>query len=342
MKEYANDWIYSTLINLGLRPKDHGDSWRFAATFRGGTNQSAVVLFKKSGIWTDYGEGGDEYYPFELLIKKIAGADAASQIIGNAALGDSEIRKTTTLLKMSKVHDPSCLKRLIPHKQFFTKRGINAIVLDKMQSGYSAGGTGFYQRYVFPLFNEYSQIVGFAGRHVFWKEEMTNVPKWKIIGPKNDIVWPLYVPTFPECEKKILESRSVLLVESIGDSLALTESGYENNIVLFGLALQNKIITELIRLDPEKISICLNNDEEENGQIAACKVALKLLKHFSISKLEIKIPTKNDIGVMLCWGEDIKSWVNQDGITGSNLVQFIKKYEDRLPKKYNGLIKKYA
>lgn len=341
-EEFANEWLYSTLVDLGLCPKDHGDSWRFAATFRGGQNQSAIVLFKKTGIWTDYGTGDDDYYPFKELLIRCIGFDSASHVMRNANVTASRVTRPSTLLKMSKIHDPSCLKRLIPHKQFFTKRKISSELLDKMQSGYSAGGTGYYQRYVFPLFNEVGQIAGFAGRHVFWSEEMENTPKWKIVGPKSDIVWPLYVPTFPECEKSIQETRKVFLVESIGDSLALAQSGCSNSFVLFGLALGGKSIAELIRLDPEIISICLNKDDDEIGQIASCKVILKLLNHFSLERLEIKIPTKNDIGVMLCWDEDIKKWSEESGLRKEKIVEYVKSLEDKLPKKYRGLIDKHV
>ena len=60
----------------------------------------------------------------------------------------------------------------------------------------------------------------------------------------------------------IYKNKEVILVESIGDSMALYENGYKNNLVTFGLDVSQKLMTTLITLNPEKIIISTNNAKE--------------------------------------------------------------------------------
>ena len=55
------------------------------------------------------------------------------------------------------------------------------------------------------------------------------------------------------------------MVESIGDMLALWEAGIKNCIVTFGLAITSKIKQVLMVIDPKKIYISFNNDENQAG-----------------------------------------------------------------------------
>ena len=53
--------------------------------------------------------------------------------------------------------------------------------LKKLKGGLSTRGQ-MYQRFIFPIYNEYRQIIGFAGRDMINKEGR---PKWKHIGKKT-------------------------------------------------------------------------------------------------------------------------------------------------------------
>jgi hypothetical protein len=101
---------------------------------------------------------------------------------------------------------------------------------------------------------------------------------------------------------------------SIGDSMALFENGYKNNLVTFGLDASPKLMTTLITLNPEKIIIATNNDasaEKNRGLESAVKIFIKLLKYFDIESLVIKPPIKNDFGAMQELEIDFDTWYNR-------------------------------
>ena len=64
----------------------------------------------------------------------------------------------------------------------------------------------------------------------------------------------------------------------------------------------------LLKLDPDKIYISFNNDNEKNnaGNDAAEKAFNKLLRYFDKRQLVIKLPTKKDFGEMTT--EEIIKW----------------------------------
>ena len=62
-------------------------------------------------------------------------------------------------------------------------------------------------------------------------------------------------------------------------------------------------------IDPKKIYISFNNDENQAGNTAARKAYDNLRRQFDASQLEIKLPSENDFGCM-SKGEIIK-WQSQ-------------------------------
>ena len=46
--------IHSALIKMGYRLKDFGNHWRTNALYRGGENPTALLIYKDSGVWTDF------------------------------------------------------------------------------------------------------------------------------------------------------------------------------------------------------------------------------------------------------------------------------------------------
>ena len=83
-------------------------------------------------------------------------------------------------------------------------------------------------RIVFPIFNmDGTDIEGFAGRDLLDRDT-----KWKLMGAKRLWIYPFFLP---EVQEAIMEKQEVILVESIGDFLALYEAGIFNVLVLFGV-----------------------------------------------------------------------------------------------------------
>ncbi len=177
-----------------------------------------------------------------------------------------------------------------------------------------------YQRLVFPIFNENDQIIGFSGRHFNWSEE-SNAPKWKHIGLKQEWVYPFY--SVKDCQEPAEE---IILVESIGDSLALFENGQKNHLVTFGLDCSPAILSFLLARDFKKIIISTNNDQSKEtnwGKQSAIKSMMKLSTVFPVDMLEIKLPTKNDFGEMHESGDSFLNWKNQKPLDREEITKSI-------------------
>ena len=158
-------------------------------------------------------------------------------------------------------------------------------------------------RYVFPIFNSRDEIVGFTGRYI---KEVTGdykIAKWKHIGSVSNWCFPLKYNL-----KEIQSKKEVILVESVGDMLALWNAGIKNTIVTFGLTVSKAITTLLIKLDINKIFVSFNNDDEHTGagNRAAEEAAQKLLLHFDPDQVCVRLPSKNDFGEMT--GTEIEQW----------------------------------
>ena len=64
-------------------------------------------------------------------------------------------------------------------------------------------------------------------------------------------------------------------------------------------------------LDPNKIYISFNNDDNKAGNKAATKAYQNLKRQFDTHQLEINLPTKNDFGCMspseiITWNKNLK------------------------------------
>lgn len=339
-QSYSNEWIKETLCSIGYRLFDNGDHWRTSALYRQGGNPNSVIVYKKTGVWKDYAEGED-FLPLQHLVERTIGKSDSERIFKNKVVAQAEEsfhKPDSGLLTMEKIYPEATLNRLLPHVDFYLKRGISAELLKRTRCGYAAGYE-MYQRLVFPIFNQDGKIHGFSGRHVFWNEGFSK-PKWKHMGETKNWAYPLFCPDIPECEQQIVETKTVYLVESIGDALSLMQVGIFNVLVLFGIAKKQRVITELIRLGVEKIYICTNKDEAGDGQLAAAKLALAFSDHFDLKSIHILLPVRNDINAMLGMKDDIVSWSKGDGICGDGLFDFFELMKPKLKASHIAKIKK--
>tara|TARA_Y100000592_G_scaffold46816_1_gene74273 strand:+ start:18098 stop:19156 length:1059 start_codon:yes stop_codon:yes gene_type:complete len=288
--------LKSILEELGYKLTDRGQYWHSHAAFRQGDNQTAIQIWKNSGVWRDFVENTPPL-PFFKLLELHFGKDKAS-IEKYLQHGYTSSRPPSTQadrITMEKIYDESILDELLPHYQFYNDKGIDTDVLKVLKGGYATKGK-MLRRFVFPIYNESFQIQGFSGRDM---SDNSSAPKWKHIGRKSKWIYPYY--TNPFCADAIKEQKSVVLVESIGDLLNLNQNNYYNVLVSFGLDISPKLLCHLIGLDVDKIIISFNNDEgkvSNRGARAAVKNYLKLLTHFDPSSLSICLPVKNDFGDM--------------------------------------------
>lgn len=320
-----SDQIKNCLEKLGYSLKDFGNHWRTKALYRGGDNSTAIKVYKNSGVWQDYVQGGSSM-PLERLVQ-LTLQTKDPKIIKEYVPKSGENYEPYVpkeKIEMDKIYPPECLSRLFPNYAFYKKRGISENTQKTYQCGLAGNGQ-MYQRIVFPIYNSDGQIFGFSGRKI---NENNEAPKWKHVGTKTKWVYPAFVPQEQTVDALIEERREVILVESIGDSLALADEGYANNLVTFGLDCSPALLNYLCSKDLRKIIIATNNDESKqknHGKIAALKNYMKLSQFFDFEQLVIQLPFANDFGEMKQNDMSFKDWYNSPQATQE---QKLSEYKD--------------
>lgn len=231
--------------------------------------------------------------------------------------GSVEQYEKSQKIEMERVYESSMLSKLFPNYSFYEKRNISQKTQKLYKTGLAGAGQ-LYRRMVFPIYNENAQIVGFSGRKV---DEDSAAPKWKHLGKKANWVYPARIPDFEPIEDE------VILVESIGDSMALTQNGYANNLVTFGLDCGSGLLNFLVSQSLSKVIIATNNDFEgkkNRGLIGAVKILMKLSGFFDYDMLEIKLPTKNDFSEMNRSGDDFIAWKSSEKMSNEQILDFCK------------------
>ena len=84
-------------------------------------------------------------------------------------------------------------------------------------------------------------------------------------------------------DEEITTKEEVVLVESIGDAMALYDQGIKNVLVIFGLSVNNNIVNYLNSKSIRHIYISTNNDKaSEQNRVHSCikKLFKALIKVF--------------------------------------------------------------
>ena len=306
--------IKEVLLELGFKLRDRGPYWQTNALWRNGDNFTAVQIYKDSGVWRDYVDN-TSFLPFQALIEKTLGTKD-KKILSRYIQPSGEAKSSSTFekedqkvkIQMDEIYSLEYLSKLLPHFKFYNDKEISNLTLKLYKGGLATAGK-LNGRFVFPIFdeNDSSQIIGFTGRHLRWNSE-SEFPKWKHVGRKSNWLYPACITSgdslpFLEC---IQERREIIIVESIGDSLALTQNKFLNHLVVGGLDLSSKQISFLLSQELDQIIIATNNDKSNVGLHAAIKIFIKLLNYFDINKLRINLPTGNDFGDMQQEGVNFK------------------------------------
>lgn len=330
------------LSSIGYKLIDCGDHWRSQALYRNGDNATALKIYKNTGVWMDFVEPKGSL-PFETLVRMTLGDNhKASETLKKIKSDKVYVAPKVDKIEMEQIYPEECLDKLFPNYKFYEDRGIS----EQTQTAFKIGLAGvgkMYRRMVFPIYNQDDQIIGFSGRKI---DENNNYPKWKHIGKKNTWVYPAYVKE-NECSAEIDRLSQVILVESIGDAMALYDQGVKNVLVLFGLSASANIINYLSSKSLDDIYISTNNDSnssQNRGLIAAIKNYLKLAKYFDLDNLTIKLPQNgNDFGEMYQSGYNINDWLSRD-IDQQEQRDYIWNFVSRNPnlftKTENNMVKK--
>jgi hypothetical protein len=325
--------IQSILESIGYKLLDFGNHWRTNALYRGGDNKTAIRIYKNSGVWTDFVNGTSKSFPIERLIQLTLNTNPKKmhEVLASLKKGDEFVYSKKETIEMEEVYPESMLEKLFPNYHFYKNKGISEETLKTYKTGLAGAGK-MYRRMVFPIYDEHSQIIGFSGRKV---DENNEAPKWKHLGKRKQWIYPAYIPQSESVDSIIKEKREVILVESIGDSMALYEQGFKNNLVTFGLGCSSSIINYLNSFDIQKIIIAANNDEQSNlnhGKISSIKILMSLRSFFDFEKIEIKMPPYpfNDFSDAHQNGFNLKNWYNNEidrGAYLNELMEFVVKHK---------------
>ena len=292
------------LENLGYRLKDHGSYWRTNALYRSGDNSTALQIYKDTGVWKDYVEDSS-FMPFEALLQKTLNTrdpNAVKHYLKDQGVNIGSRIKQRNLLKEEKTYPAKVLSKLLPHHDFYLKKGISKETLEDFQCGLAMSGK-MYQRVIFPVFRKDGRIHGFSGRKVTssGRESLTqdDRPKWLHMGKSSSWFFPFY--NIEEVREEIKEKECVHIVESVGDCLSLYDSGIKNVLVSFGLNISPTFISRLALLPIKKVFISFNNDRSSSrnrGFEGAIKSIFKLVDSMDFESFYFVPPEENDFGEM--------------------------------------------
>src|SRR5882724_11301582 len=243
--------ILTVLNSIGyVQFTDSGTHWRCNPLYRAYRSQNSLAIEKLTGQWFDHSErtGGS----LAQLIQRTLGLISIEET--KKYLGDLpitiNIRESVELTEVKKF-PKDILVKLKKDNSYWNSRGITDYTLSAFEGGVATTKGRMTGRYVFPIFNERKDLIGFAGRLLYHSD---TAPKWKLLGQKKNFIFPL------DNFSAIIKNNSVIIVESIGDCLKMMECGIFNVLVSFGVSLSPVLIQHLLKLDVGKIIICLNND----------------------------------------------------------------------------------
>jgi 5S rRNA maturation endonuclease (ribonuclease M5) len=311
MSEQYSD-VSQILEQLGFSIRSDGEFYRSRPIYRDSSNNNSLRVHKRTGRFTDFGADGASG-PLSLLVKITLGLKSiedAETWLGKSSfyIPETPARKAGEALGLVKSYDDSVLDRLLPNFTFYLEKGISRNTLLEFECGMGMRGK-MYNRLVFPIFNPTrDKIIGFAGRDLV--NDSDTRPKWKLIGKKAPWVYPIHLNRSVLAEKK-----QVILVESVGDMLALWDYGIKQVLVCFAGLLSKATLTEIIKLNPKDIVIGVNNDEA--GFSFSRKIRDKLSKLFDPGVVRVVPPSEE--GVIECdFGKMSKSgiekWAKENNI----------------------------
>lgn len=292
--------IREALEKIGYCNLKETNGWfRARPLYRSSDNDTVLSINKTTGYWFDYklNKGGklSELVQLSLGLKSIE--EANIYLKEQLKFVAPQVDPDETKIKQLKTWPPEILEKLIREYSYWENRGISKVIIAEFGGGIAENGK-LKGRFIFPIYNPDGKIVGFSGRLL---EKNDNLPKWKHLGMKSEWIYPAYFNNKRE--------KYVILVESIGDMLALWQCGEKNVLVTFGLNVSGKIIKYLLSHQINKIIIAFNNDSEKNsaGNEAAESAKYKLMTFFDIDSILIKLPNKKDFGEMT--QEEIKEYL---------------------------------
>jgi hypothetical protein len=281
--------IYTILVDLGYNLKQDIKGWRSSSIYRQGDNPTSLLIYKDGSGFTDFVEGKtgtfDELIQLSLGLKT---PEQAKEWLKNKNI-NLELTDKTFKAKVQDCEylDADELKKVIKNNSYWNNRGISDETLEQFPHCGVLESGKMKDRYVFPVFDAKDRLIGLNGRTL-----KNSSIKWKILGQKTKFVYPLE-------NESIKKENKVILVESMGCVLSLYECGIKNVKCVFGIEMNLAILNLILRLNPSKIVVSLNNEDSCRGNEASDKLYRRLLKYFNEGQVKVNLPKCKDFNEWL-------------------------------------------
>ncbi len=279
-------------------------------------NTSTGLLCRDSHVFDVVTQARMEWPEFISRVKRIKLEDAKKWLAGaEIQSGEEEFEEKVDKIEQPKYLNEEDYSNTVKSYKFFLDRGISEETLTYYGAALSQGGA-LYGRILFKIRDEKGKLVGVAGRDALNRiEKYADFPKWLNKGMKSKWVY----PAFPKNIEAIKKTGQIVIVESVGDMLKLSDCGIHQLLCNFGLSLSPSRLSHCIRFNPSKLFVSLNEDsgpeKKENwGQKAAGKVSKKLSGFFSSEKIVNAPPidSRGDFGEMS--NEEVGIWAEKYGV----------------------------
>lgn len=290
--DLSKEEIVDILNSIGYILKPDGDGWRTSALYRNGAKSNSVKI-NSNGTFKDFVSGYSGSIKF--LVKLTVGDEECDKIFKKQLIEVKSTVHKEAIQFMAKLDKDKELAKILPKHDYWINRGISLKILEKFKGGVCHTGR-FKDRYTFPIFNGKGDLIGLSGRLLY---EHDKVPKWKHYNGSGDWKYPLFLN-----HRILRKKQSVIIVESIGDCLSLFEKGINNVVVSFGLKTSFNLINLFMQYEMKKIYIAFNNDENNNGNVAAEKEQKRIGKFFNGNCVKVVLPEQK--------GEDFNSLLLTD------------------------------
>ncbi len=278
--------------------------------YRGGDTPTGVQCYELNVYDCVLGRAYT-WIQFVSEVKKISAKDAEAWLSGVEIENGEDEDERIDKIQMGRTLAEEDYNDLVKSYQFFLNRGIDASVLEYFDAGLAQSGP-MYGRVVFKIRNDKGKLIGVVGRDALNRTAKNpNLAKWKNKGPKAEWVYPRLERT----GEAIAATGQIIVVESLGDTLALCDAGIWQVVCNFGLYISPARTAYILKKNPKEIFIALNNDLDKKtdwGQQASEKMKNKLNAFFSEDKLIISPPDKGDFGEMS--RKEIQDWAERMGV----------------------------
>lgn len=170
------------------------------------------------------------------------------------ALTDVEYIDPEPRLTLDKVYPEDSLAKLLPDISYWVGRGMKESVMRQLECGLAPKEERgkLSGRTVLPIRDLKGRIMGFSGRLV---EDNSFAPTWKHCFRSSKAVWPWHITG-----SAIRCLKTVVAVESVGDTAACLSHGVEPVLCTWGLNVSDLMLATLVGAGVRRFIVSFNRD----------------------------------------------------------------------------------